>query len=410
MLQKRYNYLSMLNTQVYREVKDWKKPLHASRVKIAKAYLKFLSGTQIVGITGSVGKTLTQNVVKSVLSQKYNTAAGNENLDPTFRIPKSILKTKKWDKFLILEYGVEHPGDMDYYLSIAKPKIAIITSVAPTHTRYFQNAQGVYSEKVKLAKSLNKSDTLLLNADDELVAQMAKHTKAQVVWFGKNVKNGLKISHFSQSLKGAQFRLHSNGQMETVNWKIIGNHQLLSAYIGATLGLNQNLTLKQIAKGLSMAKPPSRRLNLKINKDVNILDDTYNSSPKAALESTKTLIELGKGLKKIAVFGEMKDLGRISEEEHKKLGEKIAKTNINILVTVGKIAGQIGASAKKNGFRGEIYSAKNTKEATGFIEKDANKKSLVLVKGSRHSHLERVVLGLLKKSTRISCYHCGELK
>lgn len=400
----------MINSNVYREVKNWKKPLHASRVKIAKAYLKFLGGTQIIGITGSVGKTLTQNVIKSVLSQKYKTVCGSENLDPTFRIPKSILKTKKWDKYLILEYGVEHPGDMDYYLSIVKPKIAIITAVSPTHTKYFKDVNGVYEEKVKLARSLEKDDIILLNADDKLVADMSKQTKAQVVWFGKNAKNGVKISHFTQNLKGAKFRLHYKNQKATVEWKIIGEHQLLCAYIGATLGLNQGLTLKQVAKGLSSAKPPAHRLNLKINKNVNIIDDTYNSSPKAAQQSVKTLVELGKGLKKVSVLGEMKDLGKLSKKEHQALGEQIAKTTINILITVGNVAAEIGSAAQKGGFRGKIYSVKNTKEVVKLLQKDANKKTLFMIKGSRHSHLERVVNGLLGKSTHINCYHCGNLR
>src|SRR3989338_5316334 len=127
----------MLNLNVYREVKSWKKPLHLSRTILAKNYLKLLPQIEIIGITGSVGKTLTQNAVASVLSQKYKVAVGEENLDPTFRIPKTILKTKPWYQKLVLEYGVEHPGDMDHYLRIVRPDIALVTSVALTHTKYF---------------------------------------------------------------------------------------------------------------------------------------------------------------------------------------------------------------------------------------------------------------------------------
>ncbi len=155
----------MKNTTVYDQVKTWKKPLHTTRETIAKSYLKLLPNVQIVGITGSVGKTLTQNAIYKVLSQKYKTVVGDENLDPTFRIPKTIFKAKPWDKYLIIEYGVEHPGEMDYYLKIAKPKIALITKIAPTHTRYFKNTQGVLAEKTKIIKSLLSSDYAVLNAD-----------------------------------------------------------------------------------------------------------------------------------------------------------------------------------------------------------------------------------------------------
>ena len=400
----------MLNLNVYREVKSWKKPLHLSRTVLAKNYLKLLPQIEIIGITGSVGKTLTQNAIFSVLSQKFKVVVGDENLDPTFRIPKTILATKPWHQKMILEYGVEHPGDMDHYLSLVKPKIAVVTAIAPTHTKYFGNIEGVFKEKVKLVKALNKNDFAVLNADDPYVVRMAKETSAQVKWFGKKAKDSVKISHFSQNLKGSKFRLHYGSQKASVITKVIGRHQLTSAYAAATVGIICGLTLKQIAKGLAQVKPPDHRLNLIVTKNINIIDDTYNASPKAATEAINTLLALGKRRPKIAVFGEMKDLGKSSYEAHKLLGEKIAKTNLKYLVTCGRVAETIGKAAKRKGFRSKVINVISTKEAIKEIKKVTSPNSLILVKGSRHAHLERTVLGLLHKSTKIDCYHCGELK
>ena len=400
----------MLNLNVYREVKSWKKPLHLSRTVLAKNYLKLLPQIEIIGITGSVGKTLTQNAIFSVLSQKFKVVVGDENLDPTFRIPKTILATKPWHQKMILEYGVEHPGDMDHYLSLVKPKIAVVTAIAPTHTKYFGNIEGVFKEKVKLVKALNKNDFAVLNADDPYVVRMAKETSAQVKWFGKKAKDSVKISHFSQNLKGSKFRLHYGSQKASVITKVIGRHQLTSAYAAATVGIICGLTLKQIAKGLAQVKPPDHRLNLIVTKNINIIDDTYNASPKAATEAINTLLALGKRRPKIAVFGEMKDLGKSSYEAHKLLGEKIAKTNLKYLVTCGRVAETIGKAAKRKGFRGKVINVISTKEAIKEIKKVTSPKSLVLVKGSRHAHLERIVYGLLHKSTKINCHHCGDLK
>ncbi|MBI2012535.1 UDP-N-acetylmuramoyl-tripeptide--D-alanyl-D-alanine ligase [Candidatus Curtissbacteria bacterium] len=383
-----------MNLNIYREVKVWKKPLHASRTQIAKSYLK----------------TLTQNVIYSVLSQKFNVNVGKENLDPTYRIPQTILSTKPWHQKLVLEYGVEHPGDMDHYLKIAIPKIAVVTTIAPTHTKYFKNVDGVFAEKSKLVASLDKSGYAVLNSDDFYCHQMAKVTKARIFWYGKKAKSGVKISHFSQDLGGSQFRLHYDGQKTTVRWKIVGRHQLVSAYAAATVGLIFGLTLKQIAKGLSASKPPEHRLNPISTKNINILDDTYNSSPKAATEAIATLVELGKNRPKIAVFGEMKDLGLYSQEAHELLGQKISKTRINWLITVGKLAKTIGDATKKTGFAGKIINVKNTSEAIDQLKEITTGKSLILIKGSRHAHLERIVYGLLNKSVAINCYHCGQLK
>src|SRR3972149_9232155 len=147
----------MLNPDPYREGKSWKKPFHTSKALLAKNYLKLLPNVEVIGITGSVGKTLTQNAIYAVLSQKYKIVVGDENLDPTFRIPQTILKTKPWDQKIILEYGVEHSGDRGYYLSIVKPKIAVVPPLTPTHIKYFTNVEGVFKEKLKFVKALGKS-------------------------------------------------------------------------------------------------------------------------------------------------------------------------------------------------------------------------------------------------------------
>lgn len=400
----------MFNLNVYQEVKSWKKPIHLSKTFAAKSYLKLLKNIDVIGITGSVGKTLTQNAIVAVLTQKYKVITPDENLDPTFRIPQTILATKPWHQKLVLEYGVERKEEMNHYLSLVRPNIAVVTVISPTHLKYFGSIEGVYKEKVKLVEALTKGGKAMLNADDPMVVKMSHHTKAQVYWFGKKAINGVKISHFTQNMKGSSFRMHYGGQKASVSWKIIGEHQLTSAYAAATMGVVCGLTLKQIAKGLSQIKTPAHRLNPITTKNILIIDDTYNASPKAAAEAIDTLQNIGKRKLKIAVMGEMKDLGTKSEQLHSELGQKVAKSKINYLITVGKAAETIAKSAKKNGFTGKIIKTSNTQEAVKTIKKIANAKTIILVKGSRHAHLERIVSGLLHKSTIVNCYHCGVLK
>lgn len=399
----------MLNTSVYREVKNWKKPFHLTRTAVASAYANVLKNIQVIAITGSVGKTLTQNAINAVLAQKFKIAVGEENLDPTFRIPKTILKTKPWYQKLILEFGVEHPGDMDHYLQIVKPDIAVVTSIAPTHIKYFGSVHGVFDEKSKIVSALPKEGFAVLNADDPYVAKMANLTHAKVMWFGKKAKDGVKISHYKQDLTGATFRLHFKGRMATVSWKVVGSHQLVSANAAATVGIICGLTVKQIAKGLSQTKVPEHRLQLITKNGRTIIDDTYNSSPKAAKKSIRTLTELGKSRFKIAVLGEMKDLGDLSEKEHKALGTQVAKTKINLLITLGPTAKLVSDSAKKSGFAGRTYNVSSPAQALKYIKSVTSKKQLILVKSSRHAHFERVVNALLSKPTAIHCYHCGDL-
>lgn len=277
-------------------------------------------------------------------------------------------------------------------------------------SRIFDDLDGVLKEESKIVENLPKNGYAVLNADDPHAKELQKVAKATVVWYGTRARKGVKISHYRQNLHGSKYRIHYAGEVAVVNTKVVGKHQLTSTYAAATLGILAGLTLKQIAKGLSQAKPPQRRLNIKLTEHVNIIDDTYNSSPKAAEESIKTLVDLGKGKKKIAVLGEMRDLGQLSEQSHKELGAQIAKTRINYLITVGKVAQSVAKAAKKNGFKGKIIFAKNTKEAIVSLKPLASRKVLFLVKGSRHEHLERIVSALMHKSTAIECYHCGKLK
>ncbi len=399
-----------MNLTLYEEVRGWKVPFHKSKTTLAKNYLRLLSNVEIIGVAGSVGKTITQNTIYSVLSQKYHTVVGEENLDPTFRIPKTILQTKPWHKYLILEYGIEHPGEMDYYTSLVTPKYAVVTTISEEHLKYFKDLEGVFEEESKIVKNLPKNAYAILNADDAMTHKLATLTRATVVWYGQRAKRGVKISHYQQNLHGSKFRIHYAGNIASVHTKIVGKHQLVSAYAAATIGILSGLTIKQIAKGLSLATAPNHRLNLKITEHVNIIDDTYNSSPKAAIEAVKTLTQLGKSKKKIVVLGTMRDLGSQTKSAHKKLGLQISKTRINYLLTIGRGAHVISQSAKKQGFKGKITNVKSTREAIKFLKPIVTKKTVVLIKGSRHEHLERVVLGLLHKSTAIECYHCGKLK
>lgn len=399
----------MLNTSIYRDTKKWKTPIHFSKSFAAKTYLKALKNIDVIGITGSVGKTLTQNAVASVLSQKFRVAVGEENLDPTFRIPNTISKMAPWTNKLVLEYGVERPGDMSHYLNIAKPTVAVVTHISPTHTKYFGSIEGVFDEKSKIITALPKNGFAILNADDPSVVKMANLTVAKVVWFGQKIQDGVKISHFKQTTQGSSFRLHYKGQKATVNWKVVGRQHLLAANAAATVGIVSGLTLKQIAKGLSQTKSPAHRLQPLVKDNWTILDDTYNSSPKAAKESIKTLLDLGKNKYKIAVLGEMKDLGDLSEKEHKNLGQKIAKTRINLLITVGPIAKVIGTEAKRAGFSGSIKNLPSASQIIKSLKKFQSKKAAILIKASRHEHFEQIVDGLLGKSTAIYCFHCDKL-
>lgn len=392
---------------VYGGVVFWKRPLHKFITQIARLYLKFFSAIEVIGITGSVGKTLTQNAIFAILSQKYKVVVGEENLDPTFRIPQTILKLRPGDQKIILEYGVERPGEMDYYLSVVRPVVAIITSVAPTHTKYFGSVRGVFEEKAKLASGTKKGGIVFLNGDDQNVVKMKNQLKEKVKFYGRR-RGSIKYANFSQNAAGSRFDLVYQKEKVRVGWKAIGEHHLVSVLAAAEVGLYENMTLSEIAQGLSKSVVPLHRLNIFKTKNFTIIDDTYNASPAAMLASLQTLFSFRNNFK-VAILGEMKDLGSISNDQHRKVGRHIAGNILRVLITIGEQASLISKEAKKFGFGGEIHSVSSTSEAIKVARRFAANHPLVLVKGSRHAHLERVVYALSNKSTQISCYHCGIL-
>lgn len=393
---------------LFQEVKFWKRPFHQLIHKLAHLYLKFLPNVQVIGITGSVGKTLTQNAIFAVLSEKYKVVVGEENLDPTFRIPRTIFSLKPSDQIAILEYGVEHPGEMDYYLAIVRPDITVVTTVAPTHIKYFKSVDGVLKEKSKLVSGIKKGGIAILNEDDPYVSKMEKVARCKIEFFGQKSKDGVKFSDFTQSFDHSEFTLHYQGKRAKVSWPIIGEHQVTSALAAAQIGLIKNMGLTEVVKGLSKTKTPIHRLNPVKTKNFWILDDTYNASPVAMSMSLETLFRIKKNFK-IAVLGEMKDLGSISVWEHKKIGYQVAQSSLDVLVTIGDRAKIIGDEARSLKFKGKIYNVDSTLEAVKIARKFSKSTPLVLVKGSRHAHLERVVNGLSGKSMSIRCYHCGDL-
>src|SRR3990167_3582112 len=162
--------------------------IHPIKRRIAKLYvllLQKLFGLTVIAITGSAGKTSTKDMIASILNQKNRTVFSHANITPTFNIPTTILQCTRKTKYLVLEMGVEYPGDMDFYLWLVKPNVGVITNIYQTHTEYFGSTQGVASEKTKLVKALGKNDFVILNKENSHLKNLEGKLKATTVWYGK---------------------------------------------------------------------------------------------------------------------------------------------------------------------------------------------------------------------------------
>lgn len=332
---------------------------HPIRRRIARVYVRFLQkyyGLVVIGVTGSAGKSSTVEALKKILSSKGNTVATPHSVDPVYNIPNTILRCTPKTKYLILEMSVEYVGEMDYYIWLVNPNIGVVTNIFKTHALHLIDELGVAKEKGKLIKNLSMSGFAVLNKDNKYVNEMAKETKAKIFYFRED-----------------------NNPIQT-------NLNTASA-VSKLLGLKQ----EEIDNLLSNYKLPDHRFKLiKHKSGAFIFDDTYNSNPKAFEKSLNYFLSLAGKNKKIAVVGDMLELGQKEIIEHKKVGKLLKQSGFEKIFGVGKLVKYI---------TNDLYT--DPLELLSKIKPFLNTGYYIFIKGSRSIGLDKLVDKLLLYNSHI---------
>lgn len=373
--------------------------VHPLKRRFARYYLKFLQaffGLTVIGITGSAGKTTTKEMIASILSQKGKTLWTPANVDPVYNIPSTILRCTPATKYLILEMGVEFPGEMDFYLWLAKPQVGVTTNIYQTHTQFFKNIGGVAREKEKLVIGLGKNDVAILNKENSHLRKIAKEIKARIVWFGKSGDVRAENLVTAQNLK-TKFRLLINNSMPfEVDLPLLGTQFVENALAAAAVGKACNANLTQIKKGLEDFEIPEHRMRpIKLKNGALILDDSYNSNPAAAKTALETLKEVAGKKKMVVVMGDMLELGQDEIERHKELGRAISEMETDYLVAVGLLAKNIADEAKK-AKTVNVSWVKSQDDVLPILKPILTRDTVVLVKGSRSIGLDKLIDRLVR--------------
>lgn len=385
---------------------------------------------EIIAITGSVGKTSSKEAIFAVLSTKGKLVRkANENFNNELGVPLAILGNwqkirrpllwfwikvvgssffriiflpRRWyPEILILEYGAAKPGDIKYLLSIAKPKIAVITAIGeiPVHVEFYEDVQAVAREKARLIEDLSVSDFAILNFDDKAITAIAEKTRAKTTSFGLNEGAEIKIDNFENRSEagaplGIAFKLEHKGSFVPIILKgIFGRPHAYAASVGVAVGLIYGLNLVEACELFSNNyKAVKGRMNLISGiKNSYIIDDSYNASPLSMREALKVLKELEAPGRKIAVLGDMLELGKRTIEAHESIG-KLAAESADILITVGLRGKFIAEAAENAGLpKNHVLSYDTYEEAAKEIQEIIKKGDLVLVKGSRAVELDKAV-------------------
>ena len=384
---------------------------------------------KIIAITGSVGKTSTKDAVYAVLSKISYVRKSEKSFNSEIGLPLTVLGVlngwnnpfvwlgnvfkglwlfvwpHKYPKWLILEVGISKPNDMKKTASWLKTDAVIITAIGktPPHIEFFNSHKHLVEEKSQLIKTLKPSGLLVLNADDEAVLEMKNKSKNLTVTYG--FKEGSDVLGSGDSIlyddsgtpEGIIFRADAEGKsLPVVIDGVFGRNHVYASLsaLALSFGLKFNmLTAVNSLKNYDV--PPGRMRLLKGINDSLIIDDTYNSSPIACESALRTLNEVKNTGKKIAILGDMLELGKHTFEAHKEVG-KIAKENTEILVVVGPRAKAIKEGALEAGMdRENIFEFENSFEAGNFIKTFVQKGDIVLVKGSQGVRMERATEAIL---------------
>lgn len=391
---------------------------------------------EIIGITGSVGKTSAKEAIFAVLSFKYRVRQNIKNYNNEIGLPLTIIgvesqgkslfgwlfvflkalgliifKDKNYPEILILEMGIDRPGDMEYLLSIVDCKVGVVTRIGHSHLEFFGSVAKIKKEKSLLIKKLPKEGCAILNYDDENYKEIRDMSKARVISYGFGEgatvqAKEIKIINFDDlrnGFAGINFKISHNGSSVPVGLPGgLADTSVQAALAGAAVGIFYGMSLIDITSALNASKPPRGRMNLISGiKNTLIIDDTYNASPQSTIAALETLKKIKTKGRKFAILGDMLELGKYTEEGHGSVGEQVVVSKVDQLIVVGERARDIARGAGGKGMKKDnIFYFPNSEEAKTFIQNRIKENDLILVKGSQGMKMEKIVKEIMAEPLR----------
>ena len=348
---------------------------------------------RVVGITGSVGKSTTKEVVAEVLSQRYRTLKSLGNMNNEIGLPLSILRLGRGYERAVLEMGFYVPGEIAMLCQIAQPQVGVITNIGTVHAERAGSQEAIFQGKSELVRALPADGVAILNLDDTYASKMAELTRARVFFYGLDPEADLWADEVEGlGLEGIRFRLHYQGEILHVHVPMIGQHSVHTVLRAAAVGLMDNLTWQEILDGLRMGHAQLRLTAVRTEAGALVLDDTYNASPESTLAALNLLAQLDGH--RVAILGDMLELGQYEKQGHELVGVRAAEI-ADALVTVGRLGHLIASSARRAGMKPEaVVEFENTEEAIPHLRQSLGKEDVVLVKGSHGIRMDRIVTAL----------------
>jgi UDP-N-acetylmuramoyl-tripeptide--D-alanyl-D-alanine ligase len=365
---------------------------------VAKFWRRKLS-VRVIGVTGSVGKSTTKELVAEVLEQRYRTLKNPGNQNNEIGLPLSLLRLSEGHERAVLEMGFYVPGEIAFLCDLALPQVGVITNVGTVHAERAGSQEAIARGKAELVEALPPAPlgVAVLNYDDPWVRAMAEKTRATVFFYGLDSQADLWADGVEgMGLEGIRFRLHYHNETIHLRVPLIGQHSVHTALRAAAVGLVEGLTWQEIVSGLRTGHTQLRLVAVRAESGALLLDDTYNASPESTLAALNLLSEIDG--RKVAVLGDMLELGPYELRGHEMVGVRAAEV-VDELVTVGERGRMIAAAARRAGLAPQrVTVLDNTDQAIEFLRNRLGSRDVVLVKGSHGMRMDRIVAAMETES------------
>jgi UDP-N-acetylmuramoyl-tripeptide--D-alanyl-D-alanine ligase len=348
-----------------------------------------LWGKPLVGVTGSAGKTTTKEAIAHVLATRFRVLKSEGNFNNHFGLPLMLLKLEPEHDVAVIEMGMSHAGEIRALAKIAQPEIGVVTNVAPVHLQFFESIAGIARAKYELIESLPANGTAVLNADDEYVSQFGRDFRGKVVLYGTLPASTVRAENIQpKGADGSEFDVVIGNSRAPVQLPLVGLHNVLNALAAVAVGIERGLKLAEAAEALATLAPPDKRGQVVQLGNITVINDCYNSNPKALDAMVDALVAMP-ARRRIVVAGEMLELGAAGEELHRQAGRHMAEKKVDALLGVRGLAQAMIESAAGAGVRAEFVY---TPEAAGeWLARETRDGDVVLLKASRGVKLEKAL-------------------
>ena len=368
--------------------------------KLAAAYRQSMS-LHLVGVTGSVGKTSTKEMIAAALSEGFDVMKTQGNRNSQIGLPMTMFDMEPHHEAAVIEMGMSEFGEMDKLCDIARPNIAVMTNIGKAHIENLHTQENIRSQKLRITKHFNDEGVLLLNGDDPLLRALHGRMPFRTITFGMQTDNDYYADEIQVSGFSTAFTCHYNGNTCRLTIPALGVHSIMNALaafaVGQVLGLNE----ETIAKGLSHYQNAPMRQQIRDCGSFVLIDDSYNASPEATRASLDVLKSIAKA-RTTAVLADMLELGDAAAAEHYNIGKYLAAIGIDRLIAVGPLSRHTAQGAADNGCP-SVQTADTNAQAYALLKDTITEGETLLVKGSRGMHTDEIV-------NNVQCAMCNDYK